>query len=78
MVMPQLFSEVELDLAHTGLIPDLDRALDTRTWHFVRSAVERLLTIDGTWLQKEVRRGHRQDRLQHHDGGRGRLQEGRR
>ncbi|WP_187250460.1 hypothetical protein [Microbacterium sp. 4-7] len=54
LAFPELFGEVELDLAQHHLIPDLDRALDTHTWHFVRSAVERLLHIDGSWLRKAV------------------------
>ncbi|WP_147305447.1 hypothetical protein [Subtercola boreus] len=78
LALPQLFGEVELDLAQHHLIADLDRALDTRTWHFVRSAIERLLAIEGTWLGKAARDGLRKDRLSDLDAGRSGLQEGRR
>jgi hypothetical protein len=54
LVWPELFNEVELDLAQTGLIPDLESALDSRTWHFIRTAIHRLAGIDGTWLRKAV------------------------
>src|SRR5690606_33385469 len=52
--LPQLYGEVELDLSQHHLITDLDRALDTRTWHFVRSAVTRLMDIDASWLRRTV------------------------
>jgi hypothetical protein len=54
IVWPELFGAVEIDLAQTGLVADLDRALDTRPWHFTREAILRLPDIDGTWLQKAV------------------------
>jgi hypothetical protein len=54
IAFPELFGEIELDLSQQNLILDLDRALDTHTWHFVRGAVERLLDINGTWLRKAV------------------------
>lgn len=78
--MPQLFGEVELDLAEHGLITDLDHALDTHTWHFVRSAINRLLNSDTeSWLKKEVRAlvRCRIDRIQTADAGRGGVQAGR-
>jgi len=70
LALPELFGEVELDLAATGLIADLDRALDTRPWHFVRAAVERLVHIEDTWTWKAVRDAvrRRSDRIPDHDG----------
>ncbi|WP_336633582.1 MULTISPECIES: hypothetical protein [unclassified Microbacterium] len=54
MTLPALFGEVEIDLAQTGIIPDLDQALDTRPWHFIREAILRLPDLDRTWVQKAV------------------------
>jgi hypothetical protein len=57
-VWPELFGEVELDLAQAGLITDLDRALDTHSLHFLCSAIARIFhdDIDGTtWMRKAVR-----------------------
>ncbi|MEQ6899285.1 hypothetical protein [Microbacterium sp. KR10-403] len=55
LIWPELFGEVELDLAQHQLIPDLDTTLDARPWHFVRTAILRLPDIEGTWVQKAVR-----------------------
>ncbi|MDJ0323166.1 hypothetical protein QMG61_05235 [Cryobacterium sp. PH31-AA6] len=78
-MLPQLQGEVELDLAQHGLITDLDRALDTRTWHYIRSAIQRLLDSDDeSWLKKEVTSvrsiQRRRDRIPHPDGRRGGIQ----
>jgi hypothetical protein len=54
LVWPELYDQVELDLAVTGLIPNLEHALDTRPWHFTRAAIERLPDVDGTWVRKAV------------------------
>lgn len=78
--MPQLFGEVELDLAQHSLIPDLDRALDTRTWHFIRSAIHRLIDDpEPSWLQKEVmaRVQCRRNQLRPSDDGSGGIPTGR-
>jgi hypothetical protein len=76
LVMPEFFGEVELDLAHENLIPDLDAALTTQTWQFVRAAILRLLDIDSTWLRKAVERERRRNRLRDPDEGRRGVQEG--
>ncbi|WP_198519580.1 hypothetical protein [Microbacterium sp. BR1] len=78
LLWPELFGEIELDLAQTSLIPNLDAALDSRPWHFVRAGIERLIDIDGTWVQKAVRDGVRRRRaaVQDPDGRGGSLQEG--
>jgi hypothetical protein len=70
---------VELDLAQHHLIPDLDRALDARTWHYVRSAINRLLDSEAdSWTKKEVMAivRSRRTRIPAPDGRSGSIQAG--
>jgi hypothetical protein len=53
-VMPHLHDEVALDLAAHGFIPDIEVALETRTWHYIRTAIFRLLDTDDSWTKKAV------------------------
>ncbi len=53
-VWPELYGQVELDLAQTGLITDLDGSLRSHTVHFVAAAIERVARIDTTWTRKAV------------------------
>ncbi|MFL2001433.1 hypothetical protein [Microbacterium sp. A1-JK] len=78
MVLPEMFGEIEIDLAQAGIIPNLDVTLDTRSWHFTRSAITRLLDIEGTWLGKAVgaRVRSRRTDLPDPDGGGAALQAG--
>lgn len=75
--MPEFFGQVELDLIQSRLIPDLERALDERTWQFIRIAVARLLDDETSWLWKAVNRERRRTHIPHSDGGRSSIREGR-
>ncbi|MFF1875995.1 hypothetical protein, partial [Kitasatospora herbaricolor] len=59
LALPRLYQEVEVDLAINDLIPDLDAAMTSRSWHYLRSCIERLLNLPDSWLWKAVRDGRR-------------------